>query len=149
MIERLWRSRPDQSRPGQAREVRRHRVVRNGELPGDLARRHAVRLVRHEQAEDVEPRRLRERSEAQDRSFFLHMSGLIDISLDRSRRAGLDPTQPLGDAARSSHGTVLSLWLGMTETTTSPLRQADAYGIAAVQASICALARSRERVVQE
>ena len=82
--------RADQARSGQHRKVRRHRVVQNSEFSGDLTGRQALGLMCHQQPKDVEPGRLRESSEAQDGSFFLHVSGTIDISRLRQRRDAND-----------------------------------------------------------
>ena len=46
----------------------------------EFARRDALGLARHQKAEYVEPRRLRERGESGDRFKIIHISRLADIS---------------------------------------------------------------------
>ena len=56
----------DEAGPGQDAEMRGHGVVRDGQLPGDVAGRQAVGLVLHQQPEHVEAGRLGEGREGED-----------------------------------------------------------------------------------
>ena len=69
MIERLRRS--ERTRPARDRMPRceRHGVVRDRELPGDVAGWQAVRLVLHQEAEHVEAGRLGKGREGEDDVF--------------------------------------------------------------------------------
>ena len=80
MIERLRRSRTDQAGARENCQMRGDRVVRDRELPCDVARRHALRLVVDEHSKHVEARRLRQRCQSENCILIVHMSRTIDIS---------------------------------------------------------------------
>ena len=58
--------RRDERGARQNRQMRRHGVVRHREILRDVAGRQPFRFMLDQQAEDIEPGRLRERGEGED-----------------------------------------------------------------------------------
>lgn len=54
---------PDQTGPRETGQMRRHGILRNAKLPGDVTRGEAIGLVTDEQPEGIKPCRLRQRAQ--------------------------------------------------------------------------------------
>src|SRR5262245_51414995 len=82
-------ARGDEPGARQHGEMRGHRVLRNGELLGDLASREPLGLVFDEQPENLQPGGLRKRGQCKDGGFGFHISRLMDISASLSIPNGM------------------------------------------------------------
>lgn len=69
----------DQTGTAQCRKMRRHRVLRDIEEPGELACRNSVRFVPHEQTERLRAGVLGQGRKGYYRTIVFHISRTIDI----------------------------------------------------------------------
>lgn len=69
----------DQSRPGQDAEMRRQGVGRDRQMAGNVTGRQTIGFVTHEEAKRLQPRRLRQSGESENRSFSFHTSELVEL----------------------------------------------------------------------
>ena len=79
MIDRLCRSPTIRPRAREDGEMGRHGVLRRLDQARQFARRDAVGLARHQKAEHVEPRRLRQRRQGGYGFDVIHISRLTDM----------------------------------------------------------------------